>query len=117
MSPVGSMAAKCVDCSGSSQNFAPMFDATRNEVFFPGPYRDSLAIDDQGIAALHDGHVLVVIVGVGRGCSGLWAGPKSHLASVRSIEDITLNARSRLIGFRDFVGGILHEFWKLFHIS
>src|ERR1035441_2928766 len=115
MSPAGSMAAKCVDRSGSSQNFATVLDAARNEVFFPGPDRYSLAIHDQGIAALHDDHVFVVIVGVRRGCGGLRADPKRHLASVRSIEDKTFYPRSRLIGFRYFVGGMLHEFWKIFH--
>jgi len=115
MSPVGSMAAKCVDRSGSSLHFATVLDASRDDVFFPGPDRNSLAIDDQGIAALHNDHVFVVIVGVGRGCGGLRAAPKRHLASVRSVEDKTLNAWSRLIGFRDFVGGMLHEFWKIFH--
>jgi hypothetical protein len=109
------MAAKCVDRSGPSQNFTTVLDTARNEVFFPGPHMDSLAIDNQGIAALHDHHVFVVIVGVGRGYGGLRAAPKCHLASIRSIEDKALNARSRLIGFRNLVGGMLHEFWKIFH--
>src|ERR1035438_324461 len=115
MSPAGSMAAKCVDRSGSSHNFATVLDATRNEVFFPSPHRNSLAIDDQGIAALHDDHVFIVTVGVGRGFGGLWAAPKRHLASVRSIKDKTLHPRSRLTGFRNLVGGMLHEFWKICH--
>ena len=115
MSPVGPVATECVDRSGSSQDFATMHDTARNEVFFPSPHRDSLAIDDYCIAALHDDHVFVVIVGVGRGYGVLWAAPKRHLASVRSIKDKTLYARSRLIGFRNLVGGMLHEFWKIFH--
>ena len=115
MSPLGPVAAKCVDRSGSSQCFTTMRHATRDEVFFPGSHRNPLAIDDQGIATLHNGHVFVVIVGVWRGCSGLTAGPKSHLASVCSVEDKTLYAWSRLIGFRDLVGGMLHEFWKIYH--
>jgi hypothetical protein len=46
MSPVRSMTAKCVDRSGSGLYFATVLDTARNEVFFPGPHRNSLAIDN-----------------------------------------------------------------------
>ena len=115
MSPLDTVTAKCMDCSGSSQNFTPMRHATRDEIFFSGPHRNSLALDDQGITTLHNDHVFVVIVGMWRGSCGLTAGPKCHLASVCSIEDKPLYAWSRLIGLRNFIGGMLHELGKIFH--
>ena len=115
MSSLGTVAAKCVNRSGSSQCFTPMRNTTWDEVFLPGPHRNPRAIDDQGIATLDNHHVFVVIVGVWRGCSGLTAGPKSHLASVCSLEDEALYSWSRLIGLRDLVGGMLHEFRKIYH--
>jgi hypothetical protein len=115
MGPLGPVTSKCVDCSGSSQNFTLVRHATRDEIFFSGPDRNPLTIDDQGVTALHNDHVFVVIVGVGSGCSGLTAGPKCHLASICSIEDKALYAWSRLIGLRDLIGGMPHELGKIFH--
>jgi len=115
MSTLGPVAPKCMDGSGSSQSFATVRHATWDEVFLPGSHGNPFAMNDQGIATLHHDHVFVVIVGVWRGFSGLTAGPESHLASVCTVEDKTLNAWSRLTGLRDLVGGMLHEFWKIYH--
>jgi hypothetical protein len=46
---------------------------------------------------------------------GFIARPECHLASVGSIEHVTLNAGRGLIGAGDPVGGMLHEFRKGVH--
>ena len=112
---VSPVAPKCMDRSGPGENFTTVRNAVRNEVFFAGPYWNSLAIDDQGIAALHNDYVFVVIVSVCRRCCSFTASPKCHLAPVFSVEDVTLNARSRLIGLRDPVGRMFHEFGEIVH--
>ena len=113
--PAGPVAAERVDCSGPSQNFATVRHAARDEVFLPGLHWNPLSIDDQGITALHNDHVFVVVVGMCSGCRSFAAGPKRHLAPVCSVEDVTLNAWSRLIGPRDPVCGMLHEFGEAVH--
>jgi len=115
MSTLGPVAPKCMDGSGSSQSFATVRHATWDEVFLPGSHGNPFAMNDQGIATLHHDHVFVVIVGVWRGFSGLTAGPKSHLASIRTVENKTLYVWSRLTRLRDLVGWMLHEFWKIDH--
>jgi hypothetical protein len=112
---VGPVAAKCVDRSGSCKNLATVRYAARDEVFLAGLHWNPLPIDDQGIAAPHNDHVFVVIVHVCRGCRSFTAGPKCHLAPVCSVEDVTLNAWSRLIGPRDPVCRVLHEFGEIVH--
>jgi hypothetical protein len=44
---VSPVAPKCMDRSGPGENFTTVRYAVRNEVFFAGPYWNSLAIDDQ----------------------------------------------------------------------
>jgi hypothetical protein len=68
-----------------------------------------------GIAALHNDHVFVVIVSVCRRCCSFTASPKCHLAPVFSVEYVTLDARSRLIGLRDHVCRMFHEFGEIVH--
>ena len=114
---IGSVAAKCVDRSGPSKNFAAMRHAAPDEVFLPGIHWNPLSIDDQGIAALDNDHVLVVIVGVCRGYCSFTACPKCHLAPVRSVEDITLHAWSRLIRPGDPVCRMFHEFREIVHVA
>jgi len=89
--------------------------APRDEVFFSRHQWNPLRADDQRVAALDHHHVLIAVVSVRRGWRAFATGPKRHLASVNPIEDVTLDARSRLIGFRDPVGGIFHEFGKIVH--
>src|ERR1019366_9649208 len=108
-------AAKRVDGSGGSQNFAAMRHAARDNVFLPTLYWNALSADDQGITPLHNQHVFVVVVGVCRGCRGFTAGPKRYLTSIRSIEYVTFDSWGRLIGFRDFVRGMPHEFAEIVH--
>jgi hypothetical protein len=74
--PIGPVATECMDRSGPSQNFATVWDAARDEIFLPGVHWDPLSIDDQGLAALHNNHVFIVIVSVYRGCSSFTAGPE-----------------------------------------
>jgi hypothetical protein len=109
------VAAKGMDGSGPRQNFATVEHATRYEVFLPGPHRDPLSVDDQGITALHHDHVFVIGVDVCRGCSRFTAGPKRHLTPVRSIEHVTFDARSGLVGCRDPVRRMSHEFGEIVH--
>ena len=62
--------------------------------------------------------VLVLLSAAGDvrgGCRSFKAAPKCHLAPVRSVEDIPLNAWSRLIRPCDPVGRMLHEFWEIVH--
>jgi hypothetical protein len=54
-------------------------------------------------------------MGAGCGCRSFMASPKCHLAPVCSVEDVTLNARSRLIGPLDTICRIFHEFGKIVH--
>jgi len=115
MNPVGSMPAKCMDCSGPSKNFTAVPNSAWNQNFLSGLHRHPLIVDDQGVAAFDDDHILVVGVDMGRRRRSLSAGPKRHLASVCAIEDITLNAWSRLIGPGDSVRRILHEFREIVH--
>ena len=112
---VGPVAAKCVDSSGPGNHFATVRYAARDEVFLAGPHWNPLPIDDQGIAALDNDHVFVVIVGVSRGYRRFTAGPKCHLASVSSIEDVALNAGSRLIGSGYPVCRVSHEIGEIVH--
>ncbi len=109
------MAAKCVDRSGPGKNFAAVLDAAWNEIFFSGLHRNPLPIDDQGIAALHNDHVFVVIVDMRRRYRIFTAAPKRHLASVSAVEDVPLNAWGRLTGDCDPVCRMFHEFWEIVH--
>src|ERR1039457_466967 len=51
-----------VNSSGSSDNFAAVIDTAGDEILLSSPQWNALASDDQGIAALSDDHVLVVVV-------------------------------------------------------
>lgn len=64
----------------------------------------------RGIAALHNEHVFVVLVGVRRRSCSFTAGPKRHLAPIYSVEDVTLNAGSCMAGRRNSVCRMFHEF-------
>ena len=90
------MAAKCMNRSRAGKNFSAMLNAARNKILLTGLHRNSLLIDDQGIATLHNEHVFVVIVYMRSRCRRLTAGPKRHLAFIGAVEDIPLNAWSRL---------------------
>src|SRR6266498_5464332 len=92
------VAAKCVDGSGLSQNFATMQYAPRDEVLLSGLQRNPLPVNDQGIAALDHDHVFVVVVGVRCGSRSFTAGPKRHLAAICPIEYVTLDSWGGLIG-------------------
>jgi transposase len=109
------MAAKCVDRSGSGKNFAALRHTLRDEIFLSGFDRNPFSIDDQRLAALHNKHVLVVIVDLRRRGRGFAAIPERHRASVCAVEDVTLNARGRLAGTRDPVGRIFHECREIHH--
>ena len=56
------MAPEDVDRSGSSFNFPTVQCTLRNKEFFSRPDGNSLSIDDQRIAALHNDHVFVIVV-------------------------------------------------------
>lgn len=63
--PVCPMAAEGVDRPGSGNDLAAVQDAARYEVFFSGFQWNPFRVDDQGITALRDKHVFVVVVGMG----------------------------------------------------
>jgi hypothetical protein len=56
------MSAEGVNCSGSSDSFAAVMDAASDEVLLSSLQWNALAINDQGVTALSDDHVFVVIV-------------------------------------------------------
>ena len=109
------MAAKRVDGPGSGQDFAAMEHAPRNQVLLSGWHGDTLSLNDQRVAALDDDHILVVVVDMRGGGRGLTTGPERHLASVRAIEHVTLDSWGRLIGLRNPVCRMLHEFGEIVH--
>ena len=115
MNPVGSMPAKCMDCSGPSKNFTAVPNSAWNQNFLSGLHRHPLIVDDQGVAAFDDDHIFVLGVDMSRRCCCLPAAPKRHLAPVLAVEDIALNAWGRLIGAHDPVRRVFHEFRKIVH--
>ena len=56
------VAAESVNGSGSGTNFAAMSYAARNKILAAGVYGNFLAINDQGVTALHHQHVFVIVV-------------------------------------------------------
>jgi hypothetical protein len=110
-----SVPAECVDCPSSRQNFTAVHHTPRDEVFLSGPHRNSLPADNQRIAALQNSHVFVVIMGMGRRCRRLVAGPKGHLAPIRPIERITLHATGRLAGADYSVRSVFHKLRETVH--
>jgi len=59
---VGAMSGEGVNCSGASNNFTAVMDTTSDEIFLSSRQWNALAIDNQGVAALSDDHVFVVVV-------------------------------------------------------
>jgi len=59
---VGAMLGEGVNRSGAGYNVTAVVDTTSDEIFLSSPQRNALAIDDQGVAALNDDHVFVVVV-------------------------------------------------------
>src|SRR5207249_35209 len=106
---------KCVDGSGLGQNFATVQYAPWDEVLLSGLQWNPLPVDDQGIAALNNDHVFVVIMHVHRGGRSFPAGPKRHLAPVCPIEYVTLDSWGRLVGPRNPVCWIFHELGEFVH--
>jgi hypothetical protein len=51
-----------MDRPGSSNNFTTVHYTSRNEVLLSGFHRNSVAIDNQRVAALQDGEVFVKVV-------------------------------------------------------
>lgn len=115
LNSVRSVPTECVDCPSSGQNFTAVQHTPRDEVFLSGPHRNSLPADNQRIAALHNCHVFVVLMRMGRRSRRLMAGPKGHLAPVRPIEHITLYAGRRLAGADYSVRSMLHELREPVH--
>jgi len=115
--PVSPMTPECVDRSGSSRNLTTMRHTARDEVFLACLHRNPISMNDQGVAALHNHHVFVVVMDMFRGSRGFTAGPECHLAFVCPIEHVTLNTGRRLIGAGDPVGGMFHEFREGVHAT
>lgn len=111
------VAAKRVDGPGSGENFSAVQCVLWDEEFVSGIQRYALATDNERVAALYHQHVFIVIVRMDRRSRRLIAGPKSHLASVGAIEDITLHSPSGLIARGDSIHRTLHELWKTLHVK
>jgi hypothetical protein len=109
------MAAEGVYRARAGQNFAAMMHAAGNEVLIARPQRNSLTIDDDDVATLHDDHVFFVVMSVARRACRLSAGPKRHLASIDSVENIAIDPRCRLMRCGDPVCRSLHELWEFAH--
>jgi hypothetical protein len=109
------MTTERVDRPGSSDNFTTVHHTSRNEVLLSSFQRNSLAVDDQRVATLHDGEVFVKVVRVRCGSGRLAAGPKGHLAPIRAVKYITFHSRGRLITGGDSVRRIFHKLWEIFH--
>jgi hypothetical protein len=61
-------------------------------------HRNPFSANDQRITALHNHHVCVVVMDMFHGGRGFTASPECHLASIGSIEHVTLNSGRGLIG-------------------
>jgi hypothetical protein len=101
--------------SGTSVRFTSVRESLRDEILVASSNRDALAINNQGIAALHDNHVFVEVMHVWRRRGRFPASPECHLAPVHSIKDVPFYPRSRLTAGCDPVGGMLHEIWEIVH--
>ena len=86
-----------------------------DEIFPAGFHRYPFSIDDNGVAPLDDNHVLIEIMSVRCGCCGLAAVPKCHLTTIRSVKDVPLDPRCRLMGRRYSVCGVFHKRGKVIH--
>jgi len=58
------MAAEGVDCPGSGQDFAAVWQAAGDEMLLSGFHGNAFTVDDQRVAALHYDHVLIEVVDV-----------------------------------------------------
>jgi hypothetical protein len=109
------MASECVDRSGPSRNLTTMRHTARDEVLLACLHRNPFPVNDQRVTALHNHHIFVLVMDMFHGGRGFTASPERHLASVGSIEYVTLGAGRGLIGAGDPVGGVLHKFRKGVH--
>src|SRR5262245_49664944 len=109
------LTAERMNGPGASDDLATMPCSARDEVFFSGFNGNASVTKYQGITALNDHHVLVVVVHVRSGMRGLVASPECHLTHTRAVVDIALNTRRGLTAGRDPVCSRLHELWKVFH--
>src|ERR1035437_802281 len=66
--PVRAMPVLFVFCSGCRQKLSSMEDAPRDEVLLARLHRNPLPVDDEGVTALHDGHILIEGVSMRLGC-------------------------------------------------
>jgi len=82
VSPVGAASAEGVDSPYARHEFSAVAEPLGDEIFLTGTDWNALAVDNQGIAALHDEHVFVEIMHMGRGACWFAAGPEGHLAAV-----------------------------------
>lgn len=67
MSSLRTLTAESMNGPCTSDDLAPMPESARDEVFFSGVDGNASVTKNQGIAALDDQHVLVVIVHVWSG--------------------------------------------------
>jgi hypothetical protein len=112
---VSSMASECMNRSGPRYYFAAVQHAPWDEIFLSIFQGNPLSINDQRVAALHNDHIFVVIVGMRFRWRCFVARPKCHLAPICSIEHVTLDSSGGLIGSCDPVHGMFHEFGEIVH--
>jgi len=109
------VASESVYRASSREDFAAVQDAFRYQLFSSGIQRNVQSIDDEGIATLHDDHVLVELMRMRGRRRCLTAGPKRHLAPVRSVENVSFHSGCCIVRGRDPVCRVLHEHREIIH--
>lgn len=100
---LGPPSAKGMNGPGSGNDFPAMAHSSGDEVFVARTQRNAFIIKDKSVGAVNDDHIFVEVMHVRSGNGCLMAGPERHLSSIRAVENIALDARSRLTGNRYFV--------------
>ena len=108
--------AKCVNRSRPRKNLARMQHTLGDAIFVSRVQVNPLPIDDQGVAALHHEHVLVVVMHMSRRRSRFMTLPECHLASIDPIKHVTFHTRRCLARCRDSVCRSPHELRKIIHL-
>jgi hypothetical protein len=104
-----------MDGSRTSDGLTRMPGSFWNEILLSDSDWNALAIDDQRIAALHNGKVFVVVVQMWSGYRRFSASPECHLTSIGSIKDVSFYSGSELTTRGDLVCWMLHEIREIVH--
>src|SRR5712691_4497314 len=114
-SPVGASAPEGVNGASASHWFTTVPEPFRDEIFLASFSWNALPFNDEGIAALDDYHVFIVVMHMRHRHRSLATGPERHLAPIRSVKYVTCDSRCRLTAGRDPICRTLHEVWEIVH--